>query len=116
MRFCDKQAVAEKPRHRLSSARADDAARLPTRRPGALMRKIPSLRSMHYFEAVARHGSFTGAARELGVSQSAVSHQIKLLERQLGASMILRSTRRVELTRRGHALFGAVTEALNILG
>ena len=79
------------------------------------MRKIPSLRSMHYFEAVARHASFTEASRELGVSQAAVSHQIKLLEQQLGTPIIMRTTRHFELTKRGEALFEAVTEALNIL-
>lgn len=79
------------------------------------MRRLPSLRSMHYFEAVARHGSFTEASKELCVSQAAVSHQVKLLEQQLGAPMITRTTRHVELTRKGEALFGAVTQALNIL-
>lgn len=79
------------------------------------MRKMPSLRSMHYFEAVARHASFTEASKELCVSQAAVSHQIKLLEQQLGTSMISRTTRQFALTKRGEALFVAVTEALNIL-
>ena len=79
------------------------------------MRRIPSLRSMQYFEAVARHGSFTEASKELCVSQAAVSHQVKLLEQQIGAPMITRTTRHVELTKRGEALFRAVTQALNIL-
>lgn len=79
------------------------------------MRKMPSLRSMHYFEAVARHASFTEASKELCVSQAAVSHQIKLLEQQLGAPMISRTTRHFELTKRGEALFAAVSQALNIL-
>jgi len=70
---------------------------------------------MHYFEAVARHGSFTEASKELFVSQAAVSHQVKLLEHQLGAPMISRTTRHVELTKKGEALFTAVTQALNIL-
>lgn len=76
---------------------------------------MPSLRSMYYFEAVARHGSFTEASRELRISQAAVSHQIKLLEHELGTAMLSRSTRRVVLTRSGEALFNAVTQALNIL-
>lgn len=79
------------------------------------MRKMPSLRSMHYFEAVARHASFTEASKELCVSQAAVSHQIKLLEQQLGAPMISRTTRQFVLTKRGETLFAAVTDALNIL-
>ena len=79
------------------------------------MRKLPSLRSLQYFEAVARHGSFTEASRELFISQAAVSHQIKLLEAELGLRVLRRSTRHVELTRNGEHLYSAVAEALNIL-
>lgn len=79
------------------------------------MRKLPSLRSMHYFEAVARHGSFTEAAKELFVSQAAVSHQVKLLEQELGTPVIERTTRHLKLTQKGEALFSAVSQALNIL-
>lgn len=79
------------------------------------MRKLPSLRSMQYFEAVARHGSFTEAAKELLVSQAAVSHQVKILEQELGTPVIERTTRHLKLTQKGEALFAAVSEALNIL-
>lgn len=43
-------------------------------------RRLPSLNSLRAFEATARQGSITRAAEELGVTQSAVSHQIKTLE------------------------------------
>ena len=56
---------------------------------------------MRYFAAVAEQGSFTGAARELHVTQQAVSHQIKALERTLGVTLLDRTSRRVELTPEG---------------
>lgn len=44
------------------------------------MRKLPPLNSLRAFEAAARHGSFTAAAKELFVTVTAVSHQIRQLE------------------------------------
>lgn len=65
-------------------------------RPG-----LPSLHGLRVFEAVARHMSFTEAARELCVSQTAVSHQIKSLEGELGVALFRRLPRRVALTAEG---------------
>jgi DNA-binding transcriptional LysR family regulator len=56
---------------------------------------------MRYFRAVAEHGSFTGAARELHVAQQAVSQQVKALEQLLGVTLLERSSRRVALTPEG---------------
>ena len=56
---------------------------------------------MRYFTAVAEHGSFTGAAHELHVTQQAVSQQVKALERLLGVTLLERSSRRVDLTPEG---------------
>jgi DNA-binding transcriptional LysR family regulator len=56
---------------------------------------------MRYFSAVAEHGSFTGAARELHVAQQAVSQQVKALEQLLGVTLLERSSRRVTLTPEG---------------
>jgi LysR family glycine cleavage system transcriptional activator len=64
---------------------------------------LPSLHGLHVFEAAARHLSFTEAARELGVSQTAVSHQIKALEGELATSLFRRTKRQVELTEEGRA-------------
>jgi DNA-binding transcriptional LysR family regulator len=61
----------------------------------------PEVRQMRYFAAVAEQGSFTGAARELHVTQQAVSQQVKSLERLLGVTLFERSPRRVELTPEG---------------
>jgi DNA-binding transcriptional LysR family regulator len=56
---------------------------------------------MRYFKAVAEHGSFTGAARDLHVAQQAVSQQVKALEQLLGVTLLERSSRRVALTPEG---------------
>jgi LysR family transcriptional regulator, glycine cleavage system transcriptional activator len=73
--------------------------------PSALPRPLalPSLRGLTVFEAAARHLSFTEAARELSVSQTAVSHQIKALESELATALFRRSKRQVELTEDGRA-------------
>ncbi|MGR5176608.1 LysR family transcriptional regulator [Vibrio parahaemolyticus] len=57
------------------------------------------------FEAVARHMSFTLAANELHVTQSAVSRQVRQLEHDLNASLIVRKHRSIDLTLKGQALF-----------
>src|SRR5205823_6126026 len=62
-----------------------------------------SLGSLRAFEAVARRLSFSDAADELHLTQSAVSRQIKGLEDELGAPLFTRGTRHVELTARGSA-------------
>ena len=59
------------------------------------------LRHLRYFVAVAAAGGFTNAARELHVSQSAISEQVRDLEQELGAPLIDRSTHRVQLTPHG---------------
>jgi DNA-binding transcriptional LysR family regulator len=59
---------------------------------------IQSPTSLFAFEAAGRHLSFTKAARELNVSQAAVSHSIKQLEQALGVKLFIRYTRTPELT------------------
>lgn len=59
------------------------------------------LRHLRYFEAVARHRHFTRAAEELHVAQSALSHQVRRLEDELGIELLDRTTRSVEPTRAG---------------
>ena len=67
------------------------------------------------FEAVARHLSFSAAAEELHLTQSAVSRQIKGLEDELGAPLFNRGTRSVELTGDGQVLLRAVAPSLDRL-
>lgn len=71
-----------------------------------------SLDGLRAFEAVARRLSFSAAADELYLTQSAVSRQIKSLEDEVGASLFNRGTRRVELTAAGVALQQAVVPSL----
>ena len=64
------------------------------------------LRQLECFCALARAGSFTKAAQELGIAQPSLSEQIARLEQGLGAALFERSNRRVELTQRGEAILG----------
>lgn len=70
-----------------------------------------NLKATEYFEAVARLGSVTQAAVELGVSPSAVSQQLKLLETQFGVRLFRREKRRLFLTLDGDRLFQTTTKA-----
>ena len=74
---------------------------------------LPPLNSLRTFEAVARHLSFTNAAREINVTQAAVSHQIKTLEEQLGVKLFNRIRRRVLMTEEAQVLLPAVVSAFN---
>lgn len=62
------------------------------------MRPLPPLAAVRVFEAAARHENFTTAGNELGMTQAAVSHQIRLLEERLGMQLFRREKRRVILT------------------
>lgn len=79
------------------------------------MSKQFPLNALRVFEAVARHASFTKAGEELGLTQTAVSYQIKLLEENLGEQLFLRKPRRVILTEAGSHLAPKVTEAFEAL-
>ncbi len=70
------------------------------------------IRQLRYFEAVARHRHFTHAADELHVAQSALSHQVKQLEQELGARLLHRTTRSVRPTEAGELV---ATRARTIL-
>ncbi len=72
---------------------------------------LPSLLGLEAFDAVARLGSFTRAARELHVTQSAVSHRLRALEAQVGCALFVRDGRGVELTAEGRALAASTREA-----
>ncbi|MEX4006186.1 transcriptional regulator GcvA [Neoaquamicrobium sediminum] len=80
-----------------------------------MYRNLPPLSAVRVFEAAARHGSFTRAADELGMTQAAVSYQIKALEERVGAPLFLRRPRQVELTETGLRLAAASTQALDVL-
>jgi DNA-binding transcriptional LysR family regulator len=73
-----------------------------------LRRRLPSTNSLFVFEAVARTASFSTAARELGVTQPAISNTIAKLERHLGIKLFERRGTRIRLSPKGEALFPAV--------
>lgn len=73
------------------------------------------LRQLVYFEAVARHGSFSRAGEQLHVAQPAVSAQIRRLEAELGTPLLRRTTRRVALTEAGELFLVRVRSVLEQL-
>lgn len=76
-------------------------------------RDLPPLRALTAFEAAARLGSFRLAATELGITRSAVSHQVKALEQRLGVQFFRRDARRAELTQTGQVFFPAIRDAFD---
>lgn len=79
------------------------------------MRHLPPLSSLRAFEAAARQESFKRAAAELGVTPTAISHQIRQLEAGLGVVLFARQTRKVVLTEEGRSLYPALREALDAM-
>lgn len=78
-------------------------------------RRQPTLTDLTAFSAVARHRSFRQAADELGVSASALSHTLRILERDLGVRLLHRTTRSVALTEAGEHLLRRLDPALRDL-
>ena len=76
-------------------------------------RRLPSLNALRAFEAGARHLSFTRAAAELSVTQTAISHQVRQLEDRLGVRLFERLPRELKLTSSGALLYPALAEALD---
>ncbi len=83
--------------------------------PPVRRRHLPSLGAFATFEVAAKHLSFTLAAKELNVTQGAVSQQIRLLETALGAPLFIRKHNALELTEAGKALFASVTVGLDAI-
>jgi LysR family transcriptional regulator, glycine cleavage system transcriptional activator len=77
------------------------------------MRKLPPLGMLRAFEAAARHLSFKAAADELGVTPTAISHQIRQLEQLSGQALFRRSPRPLALTACGARLFPVLKEGLD---
>jgi LysR family glycine cleavage system transcriptional activator len=77
--------------------------------------RLPSLNGLRAFEAAARHLSFTQAAAELNVTQTAISHQIKRLEEELGVRLFIRQNRALALTPRAKEYLPGIRAAFNDL-
>ena len=78
-----------------------------------MRKRLPPLNALRTFEAAARNGSFKHAAEELCVSHSAVSHQIKQLERHIGVELFVRKARSVELTKHGRDYYPVLRGAFD---
>jgi LysR family glycine cleavage system transcriptional activator len=77
--------------------------------------KLPPLRSIEVFEVVGRTGSISRAAEELGVSPSAVTQQIHILEKHLGVRLVQRNGRGIEITSWGSMYWSRVTSGFQQL-
>jgi len=75
------------------------------------MRRLPSLRGIQAFEAVARLGTLAAAADFLGITVSAVSHRLRGLEQELGVDLLQRAPKGLVLTAAGRRYRGAVEAA-----
>jgi DNA-binding transcriptional LysR family regulator len=78
-----------------------------------MRRVVPSRSALIAFEAAARHQSFTGAASELALTESAISRQINALEDQLGLKLFNRIKKRVVLTKAGTLYGNQVRQSLD---
>src|SRR6202790_2279871 len=77
--------------------------------------RLPSLNGLRAFEAAARHLSFTNAAAELNVTQTAISHQIRRLEEELGGRLFVRQNRALTLTPEAKEYLPGIRAAFNDL-
>src|SRR6202451_4587761 len=77
--------------------------------------RLPSLNGLRAFEAAARHLSFTNAASELNVTQTAISHQIRLLGGDLGVRLFVRQNRSLALTPEARDYLPGIRAAFNDL-
>lgn len=73
---------------------------------------IEKLRSMAIFATVVDRGTFRGAAQHLGLAPSRISQSVSNLEKELGVTLLYRSTRQLSLTNEGHILYAKVGEML----
>src|SRR3546814_18990792 len=76
------------------------------------LQPLPPLNSLVAFESAARHLSFTVAARELNVTQGAISRQVRLLEDYLGTALFTRPTREINLTATGTQYYESIRDTL----
>lgn len=84
-------------------------------RPSESIDRLPSMHALRAFEAVARAGSISQAATQLGISIGAVSQQIQKLEQQVGVALLERRGRGVELTARGERYLAKIATILELL-
>ena len=77
--------------------------------------RLPPLKALHAFEAACRLGSFAAGAKELGVTPSAISHQVQQLEAFLGTRLFARQAGRAVLTGAGRSYAGEIKTAFAVI-
>src|SRR5215210_1183014 len=77
------------------------------------MRRLPPLSAVRAFEAAARTANFPAEAAEIGITQAAVSYQVKSLEERLGAALFVREKGRARLTPLGQRLLPSLSQAFD---
>jgi LysR family transcriptional regulator, glycine cleavage system transcriptional activator len=80
----------------------------------SLVRRLPPLGTLRAFEAAARHLSFKEAAKELGLTPTAISHQVRLLEEYCGKTLFRRRPRPLALSDTGARLFPAIRDGFDV--
>ena len=80
----------------------------------SLVRRLPPLGTLRAFEAAARHLSFKEAAKELGLTPTAISHQVRLLEEYCGKMLFCRRPRPLALSDAGARLFPAIRDGFDV--
>ena len=80
-----------------------------------MSRHLPSLNGLRAFEAAGRNHSFTAAAKELNVTQAAVSRMVRLLEERLGFALFRRHANALELTVQGQAFLSGLTDSFDAI-
>ncbi|WP_339114840.1 LysR substrate-binding domain-containing protein [Thioclava sp. GXIMD2076] len=79
------------------------------------MNRFPSMQALRAIESVARNGALWRAASELNLTRSAISHQLRLLERDLGFKILIRTGNQTEITPRAMAYAEDVRRALSMI-
>lgn len=74
-----------------------------------------NVKQLLYFTTIAEEGNILAASRKLGVSQPPVSKQIQLLEEELGAPLMKRGARKVELTEAGQIFYNRAKDILSMM-
>jgi len=80
-----------------------------------MMAKRENYNDLYLFMLVVREGSFTAAAKRLGLAQSGISRSVRELEERLGVQLIVRTTRRLSLTHAGEQLYLTVESGFDAL-
>lgn len=87
----------------------------PDRRSNEPRRPLPPLDYFLAFEAAAQHGSFAGAARQMNISETAISRKVRLLEQHFGVAFFARGHRSIELTQFGREFLARIVPAIDLL-